>query len=137
MLRKILIVLGLLVAAIPYLGFPQAWDTVLFTAIGFSIMLLVFMSRRSSRRREGEELSVQDERETASEEEAPRALHVEHTEVEERPNVHIERETMVDTACVAESPDTETTIEQQVTVTRRRRKKPSADDSGGFPGVRQ
>lgn len=48
-------------------------------------------------------------------------------EIEERPEVHVERETIIDTAETQETPDTATTIEQKVTVVRRRRKKTVAD----------
>lgn len=135
MLRQMLIALGFLVVTIPYLGFPQAWDTVLLTVIGFLIMLLVFVSRGPSPRRD-DTPSVSEERPVLSREGAPRALHVEHTEVEERPDVRIERETVVDTARVAESSDTETTIEQKMTMTRRRRKK-SSDNLGEYPDTQQ
>ena len=45
-LRKILIGLGLLIAFLPYLGFPQSFDTVVGTASGLLIVLLLALSRK-------------------------------------------------------------------------------------------
>ncbi len=42
----IIIVLGALVALVPFLGFPNRWDTVIFVVSGISIVVLMFMLRR-------------------------------------------------------------------------------------------
>ena len=64
-------------------------------------------------------------------EEEGKALHVEHVEIEERPEVHVEREIIVDTEEIQEEPGTETTIEKKVTRERRRRK--NEVEEAGFP----
>lgn len=46
MLRRILIVLGALVALLPYLGLPRSWDNFLFTVIGLAITLLLISGKR-------------------------------------------------------------------------------------------
>jgi len=48
----IVIVLGLVVAAMPFLGFPSTWETVLLVALGVSIAVLVFLFRREMFERE-------------------------------------------------------------------------------------
>lgn len=47
MLRKILIGLGLLIAFLPYLGFPQSFDAIISTTAGLLIVLLLVLSRKS------------------------------------------------------------------------------------------
>lgn len=71
--------------------------------------------------------------------ESPRALHVERMEVEDRPLVHVERTTVMDTEHTSDIEDTETTVEKKVTVVRRRKKKteqyPTSEpeNNGGAP----
>jgi len=52
MLRRILIILGALVALLPYLGLPRSWDNILFTFAGLAIVVLLVLSRRSVPSRE-------------------------------------------------------------------------------------
>lgn len=54
---------------------------------------------------------------------APRSLHVERREVDDRAGVHIERETITDTERIDDSPNTDIVVEKQVTVMRRRKQK--------------
>jgi type III secretory pathway component EscV len=118
MLRRLLITFGLLIAFLPYLGFPHTWQSVISTVVGFAIVATLLLSRRKKAPRLSD-----DEQST----EEGKSLHVERMEIEERPEVHVERETIIDTAETQETPDTATTIEQKVTVVRRRRKKTVAD----------
>lgn len=43
---NILIIVGLLVAVMPHLGFPQAWNTIFFTTAGFVISALAYYLSR-------------------------------------------------------------------------------------------
>ncbi len=113
MLRNILMLLGFLVVLLPYIGLPYEYDKWLDTFAGFAIIVIVYFSKRSRVRREV----------TQEFEETPRALHVERTEVEDRPRMHLERKTVVDTERRHEAPNTDTLIEKKVTVVRRRRQK--------------
>jgi hypothetical protein len=133
MLRKMLIALGLVVAVLPYLGFPEKWDAGISTIAGVIIVLLVLISRRRTHGRFADESSTQSMTDFSAGTLSPRALHVEHSEVEDRPSMHIERDTVVDTERKEESPDIETTIEKKVTVVRRRRKKPATTPEDGTP----
>lgn len=121
MLRKILIALGILVALVPYLGFPSAYDTVLLTGLGLSIVGLIVLGKRPRVRRD-----VRDETT-----ELPRGLHVEHHEVEERPQMHVERDVVTDVERIDEDTEGETVVERQVSVVRRRRKKALPGEEGG------
>ena len=112
MLRKILISLGLLVTLLPYLGFPAAVDTVISTASGLMIIFLLTFGRKIKPHHEVSENVT----------EAPHRLHVERLEVDDAPQMHIEKQTIVDTEEIEESPDTETTIEKKTTVIRKRRR---------------
>lgn len=122
MLRKILIGLGILVTLLPYLGFPASIDMVISTASGLLIVSLLMFGRKSRSHHEVSENVT----------EAPHHLHVERLEVEDAPRVHIEKQIIVDTEEVDESPDTETTIEKKTTVTRRRHHSSRRDEA--LPG---
>lgn len=112
MLRKILIGLGVVVTLLPYLGFPSSVDTVIYTTAGLLIIFLLTIGRRVRPHHEVSENVT----------EAPHRLHVERTEVDDAPLMHIEKQTIVDTEEIEESPDVETTIEKKTTVTRKRRR---------------
>lgn len=124
MLRKILIGLGLLVTILPYLGFPAAVDTVVSTAAGLMIIFLLTFGRKVRPHHEVSENVT----------EAPHRLHVERLEVDDAPQMHIEKQITVDTEEIEESPDTETTIEKKTTVTRKRRRAVDANASFIPPG---
>ncbi|OGZ19917.1 MAG: hypothetical protein A2494_03655 [Candidatus Lloydbacteria bacterium RIFOXYC12_FULL_46_25] len=124
MLRKILIGLGLLVTILPYLGFPAAVDTVVSTAAGLMIIFLLTFGRKVRPHHEVSENVT----------EAPHRLHVERLEVDDAPQMHIEKQITVDTEEIEESPDTETTIEKKTTVTRKRRRAVDANTSFIPPG---
>ena len=117
MLRNILIVIGLLVAINPYLGFPQVLDKFILTGLGLFIVFLLALSRRSR--------ITEDTRVNADE--APKVLHVERTEVEDSPQVHIERNITLDTERSHNRQGDEVFTEKQVTVVRRKKIKPSAE----------
>ena len=42
----VIIVLGVWVALLPFLGFPNSWDRVILLVSGFSISILMFLLRR-------------------------------------------------------------------------------------------
>ena len=113
MLRNILITIGLLVALLPYLGFPQSVDKFIFTGLGLTIVFLLVLSRRER----GHHAHASD---------APKILHVERTEVEDSPRMHIERTTTLDTEEVERS-DGEKIMTEKKTVVVRRRKRKSPD----------
>ncbi|HEX9608907.1 MAG TPA: hypothetical protein VGA06_01710 [Candidatus Paceibacterota bacterium] len=44
--NAIVIVLGLVVAAMPFLGFPSLWETAILVVLGVSVALLAFLLRQ-------------------------------------------------------------------------------------------
>lgn len=112
MLRNILITIGVLVALLPYLGFPQSIDKFIFTTLGLSMVFLLTLSRRE-----------RVHRKESSEDDTPKILHVERTEVEDSPRMHIERTTTLDTEEVESGDGEKTMIEKKTTVVRRRKRK--------------
>lgn len=112
MLRNILIVVGLLVALDPYLGFPQSVDKFFLTGLGLFIVFLIALTRRGRMHHEVREVK----------EEGPTALHVERTEVEDSPRMHVERNTIEDTESLEDSEGGETVVEKKTTVVRRRKR---------------
>lgn len=123
MLRNILITLGLIVALLQYMGFPYSIARWIWTFCGVAIVLLLSISRKSSKVREAEKVT----------EETPRSLHVERTEVQDFPRVHIERSTVTDTEHIVESPGENTTVEKTVTVVRKRRRKEQQEEIPRLP----
>ncbi len=123
MLRRILIVLGLLIAVLPYLGLPYDWQMTTSTVVGLLIVTILMFSRRPRRIPEN----------PAPPQEEERVIHVERMEVIERPEVHVEREIVIDAERLPEMRNEETTVEKKVTVIRRRKKKiaPPPFDSEG------
>ena len=115
MLRRILISLALLVALLPYLGFPHSWQAAISTIAGFIIAIVLLFARPH---RIPQSTSSSTEHSTAE----GKALHVERMEVVERPELYVERETVIDTELVNRSNETETVIEKKTVTTRRRRK---------------
>ncbi len=111
MLRNILIVVGLLVALNPYLGFPQALDKFILTGLGLFIVFLIALTRRGRMHHEVHE----------TKEVTPKMLHVERTEVEDSPRMHIERSTIEDTKSQDDGEGGETVVEKKVTTVRRRK----------------
>ena len=128
--------LGFLVAVLPYAGIPYDFAKWIWTVAGLLVIFLVFFSRRS-RPRAGDTVT---HIEKSSDTEAPRALHVKRTEVEDRPQMQVERGVTIDTETTDESSDRETSIERKITVVRRRKKKnvpnlPEQPEIEGIPGV--
>jgi hypothetical protein len=74
MLRRILIILGALVALLPYLGLPRSWDNVLFTFAGLTIILLLVLGKRSSSSREAGRTEVTPLRESIETKHTPRPV---------------------------------------------------------------
>ncbi|TSC61265.1 MAG: hypothetical protein Greene041614_1131 [Parcubacteria group bacterium Greene0416_14] len=44
---KFLVLIGLFIAALPYLGFPLLWDTIMFTFGGLAIVAVSTLARRA------------------------------------------------------------------------------------------
>ena len=124
MVRNVVMLLGLLVALLPNLGFPYEVDKWIWTFAGFAIVGILFFSKRGRIRRE-----VNQHTEESAEKDGgrPRALHVERTEVEDRPRMHLERKTVVDTERRHEDDNTDTMVEKKITVVKRRRQKTEVD----------
>lgn len=118
MVRNIVMTLGLIVALLPFLGLPYELSRWVWTFAGFAIVVILFFSKRSRVRRE-----VNQHSEISGEGDAPRALHVERMEIEDRPRMHLERKTVVDTMRRHEDANTDTLVEKKTTVVRRRRQK--------------
>ena len=112
MLRNILMFLGLLVAFLPYAGFPYDWNRFVWTTAGLLIFFLVFFSRK----RVATSLPL---REVFHMQNGTRSLHVERREVEDRPEVHIETETTLDSTPVSGVTQVET-----ITSTKTTKRKP-------------
>ncbi len=70
MARKIVLVLGLLVALLPYLGFPEALDTVLYSIAGLLIAFLAWSGKRPTHTTSIEEMEG-ELHEATKEEHAP------------------------------------------------------------------
>jgi hypothetical protein len=127
MLRNILIAVGLLVALDPYLGFPQSIDKFILTGLGFFIVFLIALTRRTK----SPQARVEDERPLRSNHhDMPKVLHVERTTVAESPRMHVERKTIAN--MLSESDGSETVVEKKTT-TLRRRKKVLHDETGLTP----
>lgn len=136
MRRKILIFLGLLVALLPYLGFPYDYNKWIWTTAGFLIVFLLLLPRTPKIRKLEDRLDEMSHLSRTppsgtDESEAPRSLHVERRETEDRGGVHIERQTTVDTKRTEKTPSpagsaysdvTDTIVERKVSVVRRRKK---------------
>ena len=43
---RILFIFGIVIAALPYLGFPIFWKNILFTILGLSLAFFAYMIRR-------------------------------------------------------------------------------------------
>ena len=115
MLRNTLIILGLLVALDPYLGFPQAIDKFILTTLGLLIFFLLAFSRRTRQDREVDSNEEIDK--------TPKILRVERIEVVDTPKIHIENNIAVETASIMDNNGEETLIEKKTTVIHRRRKR--------------
>ncbi len=50
-LDSLIILSGALVAILPFLGFPNTWDTVIFVALGVLVVVLGIVVRRRAPRR--------------------------------------------------------------------------------------
>ena len=105
--------LGLLVAFLPYAGFPYEWNRFVWTITGLLIFFFVFFSRR------GRVVPTSIKEALHQMEKGARALHVERREVEDRPEVHIEIETTLDSTLVSGVTQVET-----ITSTKTTKRKP-------------
>ena len=115
MLRKMIMTLGLLVAFLPYAGFPYEWNRFVWTTAGLLMFFLVFFSRKR--------VAVPSSlREVFHMQNGTRSLHVERREVEDRPEVHIEREMTIDTTPENGIDELEMITEKSVTIKRKHRK---------------
>ena len=112
--------LGLIVAILPFLGFPYEVDKWICTFAGFAIVAVLYFSKHGRIRREVNQHTEESvEREGGS----PHALHTEHTEVEDHPRMHIEHKTIIDTLHRHDGGDTDTLVEKKMTVARRHKQK--------------
>ncbi len=119
MLRNILLGLGFFVALLPHIGLPSSWYSAISSVSGLAIVFLLILTRRPAfRASEGSANSSE-----ISSSNRPESLHVERKETEDRRDVHVEREIVVDTERITQTPTTEVVVEKKVTVERRRRKK--------------
>ncbi|OGI57273.1 hypothetical protein A3B85_02770 [Candidatus Nomurabacteria bacterium RIFCSPHIGHO2_02_FULL_37_13] len=57
---RTLMILGIWVAVLPYLGFPTSWKTVFFTLSGFGLMYFSYMMYKESKMKETEEIKTFD-----------------------------------------------------------------------------
>ena len=105
-LRKILIVLGFLVAVVPYLGFPLWFKNLLLTLVGLTIVFFLTLFQK-----------IRTRRETA--EEKNEAL-VQRAEMRVEKEITFDRLSAgtLETKHIEESPDTDTTVEEKVNVVR-------------------
>jgi hypothetical protein len=118
MLRNIIIGLGAFVAILPYLGLPHAWDSVLFTLSGLTVIFLLLLTRRpssaSSRPRRGESEDNTPPTRILSTKHIAQHVPDEHTIVpEESPRIDTappssESQETVPQQQIAESPDSST-----------------------------
>ena len=53
--ERILLILGIWVAILPYLGFPHSWKNVLFTLSGFALMYFSYILFKESKKEEAKE----------------------------------------------------------------------------------
>ncbi len=120
MLRNVIIAIGLIVALVPYLGFPQSIDTIILTTLGLTLVVLTLLARRKLKRRRWDDRVEESDT-------APKVLHVERTEVTDTPTVHIERVVTVDQATEVAQSGEETIVEEKKTVVKRRKRKPKAE----------
>ncbi len=126
MLRNIIITIGFLVALDPYLGFPDYIDTFILTGLGMSLVFLVALSRRVKIHHQDTRVHSDDQGESQEilvADESPKILHVERTEVEDTPQVHIERVTTVDKEISQDAFGEDMEVEKKTTVVRKRKRK--------------
>jgi len=57
---KILFILGIFIAVLPYLGFPYSWKEAIFTLSGLGLVYLSYMIHRESKKTENKEKAVFD-----------------------------------------------------------------------------
>ncbi len=115
MLRNLLMILGLLVSFLPYLGFPYEWNRFVWTTAGLLIFFMVFFSRRGA----AVSSSLKDVFHMQND---TRSLHVERYTEKDRPLVYIEREVTVDTIPEHVTDELVMTTEKSVVVKRKSRK---------------
>ncbi len=50
--ERILLILGIWIAVLPYLGFPHSWKSVLFTLSGLAVGYVSYLMYRNSRKKD-------------------------------------------------------------------------------------
>ena len=118
MLRNVLMLLGFVVAILPYVGLPYDFTKWVWTILGLVIVFLLFFSQRG--KLHYIPYSLEDDAFTA---ETPRELEVQRHEKEDRPEVHIEKEITTDTVIDSEGEREVQVEETKVTTIRTRKKK--------------
>jgi hypothetical protein len=122
MLRNILMMLGFLIALLPYLGFPYDVDKWIWTLSGLLIVFLVFFSERG---RLPSSASV-ERRDTDLQKMPPQRLEVDHRDVASSPEVSIEQVSVSESAprtSSAERTVVRENLAQQSVPQRAKRKK--------------
>ena len=119
MLRNILMFLGFITAVLPYVGLPYDFTKWVWTIVGLLIVFLLFLSQKGKLHYIPYSLEESDDSGT----EAGRELLVLRHEKEDRPEVHIEKETTTDTIIDGESEREVKVEETKITTIRKRRKK--------------
>jgi hypothetical protein len=109
--------LGFVVAVLPYIGIPYDVTKWIWTIIGLSIVFLLFFSQKG--KLHYVPYSLEDDEST---EEPIRELHVLRHEEEERPQMHIETDTVIHVALPA-TPEHPQEVQSAMTKMRQRRKK--------------
>lgn len=133
-LRKILIGLGLLIVFLPYIGFPQTFDTIVSTAAGLIIVLLLSFSHRGGKLAHFSSSENVDASPAITED--PREVHIERVEVSRTSEVRVApvgtgygegRKMIPGPERATPVVGTETVIDKKVMVVRRRQKKAETD----------
>jgi hypothetical protein len=112
-------ILGFVVAILPYVGIPYDVTKWMWTGIGLMIMFLLFFSQRGKLHYIPYDL---EEDEPQIKKESPREISVTHDVREERPEVHVEKTVVVETLATPFEQKT-TTEEVKVTTVKKRKQK--------------
>ena len=110
--------LGFIVAILPYIGLPYDFTKWVWTIIGLVVVFLLFFSQKG--KLHYIPYSLEDD---AVAHEKPRELEVRRHEKENRPEVHIEKETTTDTIIDDESEREIKVEETKITTIRKRKRK--------------
>ncbi len=119
MLRNILMLLGFIVAVLPYVGLPYDFTKWVWTILGLVIVFLLFLSQKWKLHYIPYALEENED----NEQEEVRELSVLRHEKIDRPEVHIEKEIVTDTIVDSHGAHEVSVEETKVTTVRQKRKK--------------